>query len=49
MCLGSPRSAGSAASDEAKQRQQHAAIAYGDANAKVNDLPASMVYPKGNR
>ncbi|MGP0065441.1 MAG: hypothetical protein ACLQGP_17785 [Isosphaeraceae bacterium] len=34
---------------EAKERQQHAAIAYGDANKKVNELPASMVYSNGSR
>jgi hypothetical protein len=34
---------------EEKQRQQHAAIVYGDPNQKVNELPASMVYSKGSR
>ncbi len=27
-----------------KQRQQHAAIAYGDPNRRINELPASVVY-----
>ena len=27
-----------------KRREQHAAIAYGDPNQKVTDLPASVVY-----
>jgi hypothetical protein len=27
-----------------KKRAQHAAIAYGDPNEKVNELPASVVY-----
>ncbi len=34
---------------QAKERQQHAAIAYGDPNQKVIDLPASMVYSKGEK
>jgi hypothetical protein len=29
---------------EGKRRDQHAAIAYGDPNQKVNELPASVVY-----
>jgi hypothetical protein len=32
--------------EEEKERQKHAAIAYGDSNAKVTELPASMVYGK---
>jgi hypothetical protein len=29
---------------QAKKREQHAAVAYGDPNEKVTELPASMVY-----
>jgi hypothetical protein len=32
--------------EEEKERQKHAAIAYGDSNAKVTEIPASMVYGK---
>ena len=34
---------------EDKKRAQHAAVSYGDANQKINELPASMVYPNGSR
>ena len=34
---------------EEQQRKQHAAIAYGDPNQKVTELPASMVYSNGSR
>jgi hypothetical protein len=31
-----------------RQREKHAAIAYGDPNEKVTELPASVVYGKGS-
>jgi hypothetical protein len=31
---------------EARRREQHAAIAYGEDNSKVTELPASMVYSR---
>ena len=34
--------------EEDKERQKHAAIAYDQPNAKVSELPASMVYGKGD-
>ena len=34
---------------EEKERQHHAAIAYGDPNRKVTEVPASVVYSNGSR
>jgi hypothetical protein len=42
--LGLPKVGRHYEAHQAKKREQHAAIAYGDPNEKVNELPASMVY-----
>jgi hypothetical protein len=34
---------------EDRERQKHAAIAYDQPNAKITELPASVVYPKGGQ
>jgi hypothetical protein len=47
--LGLPKIGRHAREREAKARAKHAAIAYGEPNRAVTELPASMVYARGNR
>jgi hypothetical protein len=47
--LGVPKFGAHRRGEEDKERQKHASIAYDQANTKVVELPASMVYGKGDR
>jgi hypothetical protein len=42
--LGIPKFGQRMRAREEKRREQHAAIAYGESNSKVTELPSSMVY-----
>ena len=46
--LGVPHFGARRRAEEDKERQKHAAISYEDTNSKVTELPASMVYGKGD-
>jgi hypothetical protein len=46
--LGVPKFGQRRREEEDKERQKHAAISYDQGNAKVSELPASMVYGKGD-
>ena len=46
--LGVPKFGARRRAEEDKERQKHAAIAYDQPNTKVTELPATVVYGKGD-